>query len=159
MTEGTLPVKRAATALLGLIGIVGLAFFAMGFYSQTGQAPGLVSGQLTPCSTKPNCVNSESAPSDEHSVAAFGINTAMGEDPLQIVKARVEAMGGVVTRMENGYLAATFTSGFFGFVDDLELRHDKNNTVLHVRSSSRVGYSDWGVNRKRVETLRGELSR
>lgn len=150
--------RRAATALLALIGIVGLAFFAMGFYSQTGKAPGLVAGQLAPCPNKPNCVNSESASSDDHAIAALPIHAGMGDDPVQFAKLKIEEMGGKATVVGTDYLAAEFTSGFFGFVDDLEIRRNADNTALHVRSASRAGYSDWGVNRKRVEALRTKMA-
>lgn len=52
------------------------------------------------------------------------------------------------------YLWATFSTRIFRFIDDLELRLDEENGVMHVRSSSRVGYSDMGANRRRVEDLR-----
>jgi len=51
------------------------------------------------------------------------------------------------------YLAATFSSAIFGFVDDLEVRIDSVQNTGHIRSASRVGHSDGGVNRKRIELL------
>jgi uncharacterized protein (DUF1499 family) len=60
--------------------------------------------------------------------------------------------GGQIEIRTEDYLHATFRSKFFHFVDDLELR--KEGAVVHVRSASRVGHSDFGVNRKRVEMVR-----
>jgi len=66
----------------------------------------------------------------------------------------VEATGGQIVKQGDHYLAATYTSRFFRFVDDLELRLDPNAGKIHIRSSSRVGRSDFGVNARRVEHLR-----
>jgi uncharacterized protein (DUF1499 family) len=60
-------------------------------------------------------------------------------------------MGGKIITDDGGYLHATFTSRIFRFVDDLELRLDGENGIIHLRSASRTGYSDFGVNRKRAE--------
>jgi len=57
------------------------------------------------------------------------------------------------------YLSATFKSKIFGIVDDLEVRIDMEASLINVRSGSRVGYSDSGVNRTRVEELRHRLSK
>ncbi len=64
--------------------------------------------------------------------------------------------------MEQGddrYLWATFRSRVFRFVDDLELRLDEAGGVIHVRSAARLGYADFGVNRKRVVALRNRFYR
>ena len=63
-------------------------------------------------------------------------------------------MGGDVQVESGNYLAATFTSAIFKFVDDLEIRIDSTEEVIHIRSASRVGYSDMGVNKKRTELLK-----
>ncbi|MDQ6965890.1 MAG: DUF1499 domain-containing protein, partial [Mariprofundaceae bacterium] len=59
---------------------------------------------------------------------------------------------------DDDYLHATFTSRLFRFVDDVELHRDAASGVVHIRSASRVGHSDFGVNRKRVEVIRKLLS-
>ena len=66
----------------------------------------------------------------------------------------VERMGGSVVTESDGYLHATFQTRFFRFVDDVELRLEESEKVIHIRSASRVGGSDFGANRKRVEKLR-----
>jgi len=158
MTEGDFSVKRALLGLIILITVVIVAFFAMGLYSETGSAPGLANGQLESCPSKPNCVSSESSPSDKHSIAAMTITPAMGEEPLLKVKEVVELLGGDVNYADDNYMASTFTSELFGFVDDVEFRVDQGSGLLHVRSASRVGYSDLDANRKRVEQIRQLLS-
>jgi uncharacterized protein (DUF1499 family) len=150
--------KRASLGLIVLITLVITVFFGLGLYSETGTRSGLSNGQLTPCPDKPNCVSSESAPSDDHSIAAFPITPSMGEEPLLKVKEVIELLGGDVSFSSDQYMASTFTSDLFGFVDDVEFRLDQGSGLLHVRSASRVGYSDLGANRKRVEQIRVLLS-
>ena len=66
----------------------------------------------------------------------------------------IKKSGGVVKREDNLYLWATYTSTVFRFVDDMEFRLVPENNIIHVRSGSRVGHSDLGVNRENVEKLR-----
>jgi uncharacterized protein (DUF1499 family) len=68
-------------------------------------------------------------------------------------------MGGKIQEEHEGYLWATFTSKVFRFVDDVEFRMVSADGIVHVRSGSRVGYSDLGVNRRRVEKLRTLFNR
>ena len=58
-----------------------------------------------------------------------------------------------MVREKDNYFAATYHSGVFGFVDDLEVRIDEATKQIHIRSASRVGYSDMGANMKRVRSL------
>jgi uncharacterized protein (DUF1499 family) len=62
-----------------------------------------------------------------------------------------------IVKTTDRYLHAECKSRLFGFVDDLELQLDREAGVIAIRSASRVGYSDLGVNRRRVETLRQKL--
>ena len=59
----------------------------------------------------------------------------------------------LVTQQER-YIHAEFTSALFRFVDDTEFYIDDDRKIVHVRSAARLGYSDFGVNRKRIETIR-----
>jgi uncharacterized protein (DUF1499 family) len=65
----------------------------------------------------------------------------------------------IIARETEGYLHAECRSAFFGFVDDLELFLRADKKTIAVRSAARRGYSDFGVNRKRVENLRWSLRR
>jgi len=133
---------------LTLLGIGG--FIYLGQSSQTGTAPGLAGGQLAPCPDAPNCVSSEAGtPSDK------AVDPLAADDWANLPEA-IAAMGGEVTAQDEAYLAAEFTSATFGFVDDIEFRLADDS--VHVRSGSRVGYSDGGVNSARVKELRAQLS-
>jgi len=83
-------------SLIVLITLVIVVFFGLGLYSETGAPLGLANGQLAPCPNKPNCVSSESSPSDDHSIAALPITPGMGEEPLLKVKEVIELLGGDV---------------------------------------------------------------
>jgi uncharacterized protein (DUF1499 family) len=76
------------------------------------------------------------------------------EVALSSLKDGIREMGGNVQVEHDNYLAATFASSIFGFVDDLEIRVDSEQKTIHLRSASRVGHGDGGVNRKRIERLR-----
>lgn len=120
--------------------------------SRGGSAPGLSDGSLAPCPETPNCVCSECEQG-----RAFVLPFSCEGDPdaswLQVQLALLD-LGGEIVRVENGYLAATFQSPLFRFVDDVELRLDRPSGVIHIRSASRVGRSDLGKNRERVEAIR-----
>ena len=125
-------------------------FAILGVISRSGAAPGLVNERLSLCGKKPNSVCSENDPDTEHYVAPIPAN---GRGLAQLA-AVIESMGGTVTVQGQSYLASEFSSGLFGFVDDLELRLEQDAGLIQVRSASRVGYSDLGANRKRVNRLR-----
>lgn len=73
----------------------------------------------------------------------------------QLSKLIQTEMGGRLVTQNPNYLHAEFQSQLLGFVDDLELHQPDGSKVIHVRSASRMGKSDLGVNRQRVEKLRG----
>jgi len=131
-----------------LLALGALMFFTLGLLSQKGKAPGLVDGKLVEPGMKPNVVCSEVGVQPERAVAPLQASLAEAE-------AAVIATGGTITAKTDSYIAATYMSKLFKFVDDVELRADGD--VVHIRSGSRVGYSDNGVNRKRVETIRAYL--
>ncbi len=140
------------TVLIGLVVLLVLGigvFYLLGQQSQGGSAAGLVDGRLTQCPSSPNCVSSETGTPEEKKVDPFPVG-AWAQLP-----AAIAGMGGVVTRQEENYLAAEFTSKTFKFVDDVEFR--LTGDAVHVRSASRVGYSDRGVNSARVTALRERL--
>jgi uncharacterized protein (DUF1499 family) len=116
---------------------------------------GVRDGRLAPCKRTPNCVSSQADPRDtEHFIApiAFG---GPPEKAMRAAREAVESMpGSRVIRVEQDYLYAEFRTRLMRYVDDLELAHDAAAGVLHVRSASRLGRRDFGVNRSRVETLR-----
>ena len=130
-----------------VLAIIGAgAFWFLGQKSQKGAAPGIENGMLATCPSSPNCVVSESHADEKHRIAAFGPGV-WGDIPDAVREA-----GGEIISQGEDYIAAEFSSATFKFVDDVEFR--RTDDAVHVRSASRVGYSDRGVNRARIEALR-----
>jgi uncharacterized protein (DUF1499 family) len=145
---------RIILTVIAILAVLVLVRFAMlGQSSQSGEAPGSISGTLAPCPDKPNCVCSEFGEDAAHYIAPLDYSGTSSEqawgDVLQIIK----ELGGGVVAANDEYIAATFSSALFGFVDDVECRLDASQNRIQIRSASRVGHSDLGVNRKRVETM------
>jgi flagellin-like protein len=113
---------------------------------------GLNQNQLLPCPSSPNCICSEYP--DQSGYAAPLTITGHPNEAWQRAGETITTMGGRIVEDNKHYLHAVFTSRIFRFIDDLELRLDDTAGVLHVRSASRTGYSDMGVNKKRIEALR-----
>jgi len=141
-------VKMLLTIAGVVLGLILIAGFVRGWQSQQAPLLGLTDGALLPCPDRPNCVSSESGEDTVHSVKP--LDAALWPDLPQAI----EAAGGVMLSSDEHYLHAGFTSSLFRFVDDVEARLDEAAGVIHIRSASRVGHSDFGVNRKRVEALR-----
>ncbi len=114
---------------------------------------GVHDGQLKPAPSSPNCVNSQSANgiskiapiayAGDGKAALARLNALVAATPsAKIIDSRVN------------YLYAEFSTKLLGFVDDVEFYLDEKAGVIHARSASRLGYKDFGVNRKRIEWIR-----
>jgi uncharacterized protein (DUF1499 family) len=131
----------------------------MAFLSCAGKTPddlGVTDGRLRPCPDSPNCV-STAADDASHRAAPFELAVA----PAVAWSAVQEAVSAIprcrVVTATSDYIHAEVRSAVFGFVDDLEVYLPADENTLMVRSGSRLGHSDFGVNRRRVEALRGAL--
>ncbi len=123
-----------------------------GLWSQPTENPQLVDGKLRPCPGTPNGVCSESDnPINRIDPLSF---TGSAEHAWEVLNPVIVENGGVVRKADKEYIWATFLIPVFGFVDDVEFRLSPQEGVIHVRSFSRLGFSDLGVNRGRVERLR-----
>ncbi len=145
--------RRAVVVLASLLLLFLLVRWGVSM-SSTQPAVGLTeSGQLRPCPSSPNCIAS-------HEEGQLG-----RLDPLRFTGAPAEAMAQleqlvrgmprtrVVTRRPE-YLHVEFRSRLFRFVDDVEFLLDANNQTIHFRSASRLGHSDLGANRQRMERIK-----
>lgn len=158
--------KRALLALATLVALVaaGLAVhvaMATGDTVFSWKRPdnlGVKDGRLAPPKRTPNCVSSQADRADtEHAIAPIAFK---GDTPaaMAAVRKAVESMpGSTVVRAEGAYLYAEYRSKLMRFVDDVEFLHDPQAGVIHVRSASRLGRRDFGVNRARVEALRARI--
>ena len=123
-------------------------------FNFTGERPsnlGIKDGKLTACPGTPNCVNSQS--DDPQSKIE-----PLPAKSIAEVKKVVEGMERTtIVEETDNYLYAEFKSKLMGYVDDVEFYLDPNADAVQVRSASRLGKSDLGVNRKRVEEIRSKL--
>jgi uncharacterized protein (DUF1499 family) len=144
----------AVLALAG--GVVTLALLTL--RSRRPAFLGAHEGRLSSCPGSPNCVSSQ-AEDDAHRLAPL----VFAGDPGG-AWARLRAVldpwprTRVVTATDM-YLHAECTSRVFRFVDDVEFLLDRDAKLIHVRSASRIGHSDLGVNRRRVEAIRQAFER
>lgn len=113
---------------------------------------------LAPCPKSPNCVSTRGgAPGQRMSPIPYRVPTATARRLLlEILGSRKRTE---IVTAEELYLHATETSALFRFVDDVELSLDEAAREIHFRSASRTGYSDLGVNRRRMEAIRAEYLR
>jgi uncharacterized protein (DUF1499 family) len=147
-----------ANRLLVLVGIAAaLTFTGAQMGLLTGTRPdrlGLHEGRLHP--VKKDAQNAVSSFSDAPYSQIKPINAS--KDPRATFGRLVEAVkastGATVIKQDPNYLYAEFQTPLLKFVDDVEFLLDEGNGVIHVRSVSRLGRKDFGVNRKRIETLR-----
>jgi uncharacterized protein (DUF1499 family) len=118
---------------------------------------GVKQGKLAPCPSSPNCVSSQSSDTTHYTEPLTP--TESPQLTLSRLKSIIEnTENAKIVTAESNYLYAEFTSKIMGFVDDVEFFADEDEGVVHVRSASRLGQSDLGVNRKRVESLREQLN-
>lgn len=105
-----------------------------------------------------NCVSSRAEKASRRvDPILFRGDPASAWSRLRLVVASMK--GARVTKEKAGYLHAEFRSTWFGFVDDVELWLDEEAQRIDVRSASRTGYFDFGVNRRRVEEIRKRFAR
>jgi uncharacterized protein (DUF1499 family) len=153
-------------ALVVLLLVAGQAGLLLG---KTPNHLGVKDGKLKPPSKTPNSVSSQTHLWTGHEQAAYsqidplkpvsGPSAQDGQATLDRLQALVSKMPGAeVVKAEPGYLYATFTTSLLRFRDDAEFWFDPAAGVIQVRSASRIGRKDFGVNRQRIETLRQQLA-
>lgn len=111
------------------------------------------SGMFYACPPQPNCVSSTADAGDAQWIAPID-SLAPAPLSLHALMLSIEAMGGEVVSLSGSYLHAQFATPWLRFRDDLELLVGEQR--IQVRSVSRVGYADFGANRRRIETLRNQ---
>ena len=131
-------------------------------FKLSGKRPanlGAKNGKLAPVVNKPNNVSSQADVNDRaHYVAPIeftGDAAAAFQKLVRVVRAQPRAS--VITQ-DAQYLHAELSTPLMGFVDDVEFLLAPEQTLIHLRSAARLGYSDLGVNRKRIESLRAQFA-
>ena len=115
--------------------------------------------RLSPCPASPNCVSSDMT--DSHSIAALDLVGDAGDpsEAWQALRAYLETQPRVTIKIsESSYLRVEFRTRLLRFVDDVEFHLRVDDNRIAMRSASRLGYSDLGANRRRLESVRQALS-
>jgi uncharacterized protein (DUF1499 family) len=118
---------------------------------------GLLKGRLHVCPNKPNCVCSEYKRSTAY-VAPLDFDDEPDEAWGRLQSVIGKRARSKVVETGEGYVRVECTSRILRFVDDLEFRLDRKNRVIHIRSSSRIGYSDLGINSQRAAEIRAAFT-
>lgn len=114
------------------------------------------SNPLKPCPSSPNCVSTV-GPVDKRNMAPISYTGSTEEALSKLLGILKSAKGAKVVENRGLYIHATFTSSFWRFVDDVEFWIDGAARLIHFRSASRVGYYDFGANRRRMEEIRAQF--
>lgn len=150
---------KTALVIIAVLILLGVTYFAWLAYKSHQPSPGefpagLQNNQLSPCPDSPNCINTEYAEDSEHYIAAIAYQNKSTDDVIQLLQQTIAISGGRITEHKGHYIAATYTTRLFRYVDDVEFRIDPQQQQIHLRSASRQGHSDLGANRKRVQTIK-----
>jgi uncharacterized protein (DUF1499 family) len=117
---------------------------------------GINEGQLAPCPASPHCVSSQATATEQR------VEPLRYADDAPQARARLRnVLNGMarvrIVQSTDDYLHVEFRSALWGFVDDVEFYFNPPGTI-QLRSASRIGYYDFGVNRERLETIRSQFS-
>ena len=150
--------RRLLLGILLAVGILGVGARVANSFMQPSHELGVVDGLLAACPESPNCVSTQSD-SEEHTIAPLKL-TEPAADALRRLETIISKMSRTkVVRVDNNYLHAEFRTFWLGYIDDVEFYVDESAGLIHFRSASRVGYSDLGVNRARMEKIRRRFER
>lgn len=150
--------RRVITRIALLTCVAGIGLIAMSISASTPDNLGVRDGKLAKCPESPNCVSTQAA-SDTHRMEPIPLTI----EPAEMVEKIKSTVGknfsrAVLVEQQAGYLRYEFSSLVFRFVDDVEFFVDDKERKLHFRSASRVGHSDLGANRRRMNLIRKKLT-
>jgi len=130
--------------------LIAFSFTQMG---NSPMAPGHKDGRLTPCPESPNCVSSQNE-NEARYVEPFKVSGDSGNALDRLTKMLSRLKRAKIVEQTEDYLHVEFKVALFGFIDDVEFLLDAKQGVIHLRSASRSGYWDFGLNRRRIKSLR-----
>ena len=151
--------------VIAVLVVGGIAAGQLGFLKSTPPADiGVRDGRLKAPSNTDNSVSSQAGLYPDHPQRAYATIAPLalvGDGPATMAKIKAivqSTSGAALVKSEPDYLYAQYTTPLMKYVDDVEFWFDPANAVVQVRSASRIGKSDLGANRKRVEALRAALA-
>lgn len=150
-------------ALLTFIVIIPLAWLVLRQVvivelSPEPDIPGVDDGQLAPCPESPNCVSTQADPGDsEHYIEPVSFDGDVDTARQRMVAILQGMDRTTIETAEGNMIHATARSLIMGFIDDVVIYFDEATNTVHMRSAARLGYSDMGVNRNRIEQIKQQF--
>lgn len=121
---------------------------------------GVDNGQFKPCPSSPNCVSTQADTSDnEHYIEPIKYKITNEKAKKKLMDVIDQMPRTNVIKNQDDYIYVTFTTRIMRFVDDVEFYLPANNKVIHFRSASRIGYSDLGKNRERMNSVKEKFAK
>ena len=114
---------------------------------------GIVDGKLHPCPKSPNCVSTQ-AIDEKQKMEPINYSGSLEDAKAKIISIINSLKRSRIITNEENYIHIEFRTATFKFIDDVEFLFDDKEKVIHFRSRARMGYSDMGVNRKRMENIK-----
>jgi len=139
--------------ILATLAVGGIGLFLLSLTAETPKNLGVHDGRLAGCPLSPNCVSTQ-AEDHDHWIAPISVSSTV-TPPIEVLAEIVRSLPRTtIVEQSNHYLRVEFRSRLFRFCDDVEFYFEDESDRVHFRSASRVGHSDLGVNRDRMEMIR-----
>jgi len=139
--------------------LLGVGIMLWGINGYTVDRPynlGLKNNLLASCPSSPNCVLSQSSDA-KHKIKPISYATSLEAAKEKLIKV-IQSMDGTrIITQEEVYWHVEFTTRWLRFIDDVEFYFMEAEALIHLRSASRTGYWDLGVNRKRTNVIRSKF--
>ena len=153
--------RRMLTVLLTILSTLAVGAIGLFLLSLTAERPtnlGVRAGRLAACPSSPNCVSTQAEDRD-HWITPISVTSTV-QPPIEVLAEIVRSFPRTtIVEQSNHYLRAEFRSRLFRFCDDVEFFFEDESDRIHFRSASRVGHSDMGVNRDRMEKIRRRFAK
>lgn len=145
--------------IVALIVVLFVGFFVyVNISNKLPEGLGLTDGELMPCPSSPNCVSTQASPEDVEHYAEPIVYTGDRMKTQLLIESFILNNGNAhLVSSTLGYVHFEVKSPLVGYIDDVEFYLPAADSVVHVRSASRVGYSDFGTNRERVRQIQSLL--
>jgi uncharacterized protein (DUF1499 family) len=147
-----------AVVLSGMVWFATLPGFEQIFSGSVPENLGVMDQRLSPCPESPNCVSSQISDDAVHGIAPLSYQGDLETVHNLLVEILGVVPGTTIVEEKDDYIRAEAHSRLMGFVDDLEFYFPEDTQIIEVRSASRLGESDLGVNRRRLEQIRLALA-
>jgi len=143
--------------VVAVMGVVVLQIILAWISRRTTPELGVTDGMLQPCPNAPICVHSQSE-DPRHAIAPISYTTSLTEARTTLLNVVAEIENATIVTQDPTYIRVEVYVKGFGFIDDVEFLFDDEAQVIHFRSSSRVPYYDFELNRKRMESVRAAFN-